>query len=1328
MTKKSQKLILVDGNALIHRAFHAIPPLTTKSGELVNAVYGFTTTLLKAIKELSPTHIAIAFDLAGPTFRHKEYKEYKATRVKADQALYDQIPRIKEVAQALNIPIFAKEGFEADDIIGTLAAQAASQNIATTIVTGDLDTLQLVNHLVKVYTMKRSLSDTVIYDIDAVKERYQLTPEQFIDYKALRGDPSDNIPGVPGIGEKGAINLLIKYGSIPEIYKHLHELPERTGQSLKDNKEQLELSKKLVTIVSDVPIELDLPKASLKDYDRTATVKLFQELEFKSLLSRLPEASTTVTTQTDLFTTPQTAPQLVKTLTFNHHIVTTVTDLDKLISKIKSAKKLAIDTESEYLAGPLIGISIAFDKNDAYYIPFDHKNTKTPLIPINTVLDKLRPILEDIHLPKGGHNIKYDYTLLRRYNITISPVAFDTMIASYILNPASNSHSLDNVTFIELGHEKIPLTSLIGAKKDGNLAHAPLEKVAEYSCEDAHCTYLLWEKFDKSLAENNLKALVYDLEMPLTKILADMEINGIKININHLHHLEKTLKSRLSALEKSIYKDCGLEFNIASPKQLAEVLFGKLKISKTDIRKGKTGISTAAGELDKLKDTHPVISKIMEHRELSKLLNTYIEALPRLVAEDGRIHTSFNQHITSTGRLSSSKPNLQNIPIRTELGQEIRRAFIADEGYALLSADYSQIELRVIAELAKDKAMLDAFKAGRDIHTETSKKLGIDRRMAKIVNFSIIYGTSAFGLAQALEIDQHEAKKLIDEYFTAFPAVSQYMTSIIAEAKQSGFVETLLGRRRYFPEIHSSSFQVRSAAERAAINMPVQGCLPWDTKILTNEGYIPIGELYERKEVIPDRIWDGTSWQKYRVLNRGEARLAKIHFSNGQILNCDTRHEVLIIDDNGYRFERFSNLQPWTKVCFSYPTEHEFVSESLPSFSHKPKIHNGLSLSLDEYTPELWYWVGYYYGDGHLTNNQQEGRFHLQYTFGVKEAQKKQLCNEYFSSLGLNPSLRRSSGISPSGTIGVKEEVKIHSIACVKLFESLGIYSNQTAHTKRLTKRIFQENLENRKAFVRGLMESDGYVGSNTRSVPNIHLCQHSLLEDIQVLLRTIGIESRIIGPSYHKERKSFRLDIKRRDLSKIMPSIIKSSYTRDNSHSLPEFLKILVKKELPNLRRNNFSSWSDYVIYRRILNGGSTSIYHLKEWLMRNDLHLSSPIYTWHEVVSTEIKDEYAPTFTLSVDSPLHRFDSEGVISKNTAADIMKLAMIKIAKYLENSKSRLLLQVHDELVLEVPEKDIKIIAKEVKSLLESAYKLSIPLVAEVKSGQNWQDMNTISI
>lgn len=876
MVKKLKRLILIDGNALIHRAYHALPPLTTKNGELVNAVYGFTTLMLKAIHDLKPDYVAVAFDLAGPTFRHEAYKEYKATRVKAPDELYLQFDRVKEIVNSLNIPIFAVKGFEADDVIGTLSKQAAEKGIETMIVTGDMDTLQLVNHLVKVYTMRRGFTDTVIYDDEAVKEKYGLSSKQFVDFKALKGDQSDNIPGVDGIGEKTAAGLIQAFGSLDKLYEWLEQPAEKAelpvGATIKltprireiliKGKEQAYQSQDLSRIVCDVPLELDLKAATLKDYDRQKTIALFQELEFRSLLARLPEASdkagNVINPNPELdmdrddnqpSTEPKTHAQALQSALFavddpqsakadravvsqikdvDYQIVTTEKAFDELLKALKKTKAFVIDTETDYLNGPVIGLSFAVKPGQAWYVPAMTKEQlkqagATTELDRATILKTLKPILEDQSINKIGHNMKYDYLALKKEGITVGPLAFDTMIASYLLNPSSRQHNLDSVAFVELGIEKIPLAELIGVKKLESLATVSIEKVGQYAAEDADVTMRLYQLYQPRLQQDNLNKVFHDIDMPIVPILAEMEANGVKLDCDFLQTMSKQVSKQQAELIAKIYDHAGQAFNINSPAQLSTILFDKLQLKHPDLKKTKTGISTAASELDKLRGLHPIIDLLTEYRELTKLLTTYIDVLPTLVDDQSRLHTSFNQTVAATGRLSSSDPNLQNIPIRTELGRAIRKAFIADRGYQLVSADYSQIELRVVAHMAKDPALIDAFKHDRDIHQEVADALKVDRRVGKTLNFAVLYGQGPYSTAQALGISMAQAKQYIDDYFARYSHLRQFLDTILRQAREIGYVETIFGRRRYIPEIKSSNFSIRAAAERIAMNMPLQG-------------------------------------------------------------------------------------------------------------------------------------------------------------------------------------------------------------------------------------------------------------------------------------------------------------------------------------------------------------------------------------------------------------------------------------------------------------------------------------------------------------------------
>ena len=784
---------------------------------------------LNMLKELKPSLVAVAFDYPKPTFRHKIYKAYKAKRVKAPQELYDQIPKIKEILKALNIPIFEKPGYEADDLIGAIDKKAKNKVDETIIVTGDLDHLQLVDEKTKVYTMKRGLTDTVVYDQKGVKNRYGLKPEELLDFKGLRGDPSDNIPGIPGIGEKTAAELISNYGSIEGIYKNIEKLQPRLQKLLKGKQSKAELAKELVTIKSDIPIEFDLQKCALHDFDRTKVVKIFQELEFKSLLPKLPTPAETA--QKSLFGVSTAPAEKARKVEGNYQIIGSEKQLSELISKLKKSKGLVIDIETDRLdavTGRIIGLSFSYKEKQAFYLPFTtEKDAKDNL-------KKLKAVLENPKIPKYGHNLKYDYMVLKRYGVELAPIAFDTMIASYLLNPQTRAHNLDQIAFVELGYEMIPISELIGTgKKQKLLSEVPVKKTAIYSCEDADISFRLYKRFAPQLKKEKLEDLFYKIEIPLVKVLADMELVGIKLNTVYLSKLSKKVNQKISVLKQKIYKTAGLRFNISSTQQLSQVLFDKLKISTNGIKRTKTGRSTAASELEKLKGKHEIIDLIREYRELSKLKNTYLDALPKLVnPKTDRLHTNFNQTITATGRLSSSNPNLQNIPVRTELGEEIRKSFVVDKGSLLISADYSQIELRIVASLAKDKKMIQAFENDEDIHLATAAEIfgKADakvtpqmRRVAKTVNFGVLYGMSPYGLAQSLGIEQEKAGLFIKKYFSVYSGVRDYIADVISETRKSGHVETLSGRRRYLPEINSGMPQVRRAAERMAINMPAQG-------------------------------------------------------------------------------------------------------------------------------------------------------------------------------------------------------------------------------------------------------------------------------------------------------------------------------------------------------------------------------------------------------------------------------------------------------------------------------------------------------------------------
>ncbi|OQA36358.1 MAG: DNA polymerase I [Parcubacteria group bacterium ADurb.Bin326] len=851
MSQKKEKLLIIDSNALIHRAFHALPPLSDSQGRPTNAVYGFTTIFLKAVKDLKPDYVAACFDRKEKTFRHEEYVEYKATRVKAPDELYEQIPLVKEVVRSFDVPVFELAGYEADDLIGTVATLKSVDrpDIETIILTGDQDCLQLVDYNTKVLSPHKGLSETILYGEQEVKEKFGgLMPKQLIDYKGLRGDTSDNIPGVKGIGEKGAIDLLLNFGSLEGVYKNINsdKIRDRVREMLVEQKEQALMSKKLATIILDAPIDFKLLDCRFKGFDQDKVATLFMELGFKRLMSQvatLAKAGFAVPVgQGDLFAPkeksesekPEQAKSVSKKIGEQNYQTVTEKNLKSFLKELNQQEFVCFDTETDGLNpfdNKLIGISFCWQAGQAYYLPVELAKT---------IKEDLIKFFADKNVKKIGHNLKFDIEIMSLWlgdkkNLgKINGLHFDTMVASYLLNAGHRQHSLDTLAFVKFGYQMQPIEDLIGKGKGQiTMAEVPLEKISWYACEDADLSYRLFEKFSVELEKENLLGLFNELEMPLVEVLAEIERNGVKIDNKSLKELSADFAKRIKTIEKKAWKMAGEEFNLASPKQLKEILFDKLEISTAGIGKTKTGISTAAGELEKLQGQHEIIDLIIEFRELSKLKSTYLDALPELESKvDGRIHTSFNQTVTATGRLSSSEPNLQNIPIRSELGGPIRRAFIAEDGFKIVKADYSQIELRIIASLANDQRMLEIFNSGGDIHTMTAAIIhGIKpsevtkeiRRTAKEVNFGVLYGMGAWGLASRTGISNTEAQQFIFKYFNTFKEVKKWLDETVEIARDKGYVETLYGRRRFIPEINSNISQVRNSAERMAVNMPIQG-------------------------------------------------------------------------------------------------------------------------------------------------------------------------------------------------------------------------------------------------------------------------------------------------------------------------------------------------------------------------------------------------------------------------------------------------------------------------------------------------------------------------
>ncbi len=828
--KRQTKLALLDAHALIHRAFHALPPMSTRDGVPTNAVYGFVTMFLKMLTSLKPTHVAAAFDMKGPTFRHEQYEQYKAQRGEAPRELIDQFDMVREILEAFNIPVVQKQGFEADDIIGTLVKKIDG-DISKVIVTGDLDALQLIDDHTQVFTLRKGVTDTVTYNEEAVRERFGFKPDLLADYKGLRGDPSDNIPGVAGVGDKTARELVARYGSIENIYGHLEELPARIAGRLRGERREALFSRELATIRCDVKVDLNLDEAVMDDYDTARVLALFERLELRSLVERLP-SSVRRTIQPTLFGRRlKEGRGEEKRLKKNYHLAVTEEEQNELRRRLGGEKTVAFDTETDWLGArqhPIVGMSFAIRSRgagevEAWYVPVTPESVKS-----------WQPLLEDGSVGKVGHNLKYDIEVLRQSGFGLKPVEFDSMIASYLLHPGARQHGLNTLSIQELGHNPIPITELIGKGRDQKrMSQVPLADLANYACEDAELAFRLYEQLAPAIKEEGLTRVLRELELPLIPVLADMELAGVRIDDGVLEKLGQAIKKQLKELERNIWREAGEQFNINSTQQLRQVLYKKLKLPTANITRTQTGYSTAAAELAKLRKHSPVIGWLEQHRELSKLLNTYVGVLPELKdKKTGRIYTSFNQTVTATGRLSSSNPNLQNIPVRTELGYQIRRAFTARRGWRLVKADYSQIELRLAAHLSQDEKLLDAFRAGQDIHRSTAASVfGLEpekvtdrqRRAAKTLNFGVLYGMGPPAFARAAGVSLEEARSFIGRYQDEYSGLTSYIGEMLETARQMELVETLFGRRRYVPEINSRSPAAQAAAARAAFNFPIQG-------------------------------------------------------------------------------------------------------------------------------------------------------------------------------------------------------------------------------------------------------------------------------------------------------------------------------------------------------------------------------------------------------------------------------------------------------------------------------------------------------------------------
>ncbi len=837
-------LMLMDGHALVHRAWHAIrEPLTVSAtGEDVSGVYGFVNSLIRSLQDWEPTHCAIAFDLPAPTFRHKRFKDYKAHRPPTPPELRSQFERVRQLIDAFEIPVYQCEGYEADDVLGTLCRQAEEQEIETVILTGDSDTLQLVSPWVRVF-MANSIQQAKVYDVAGVKERFGgLGPEAVADIKALQGDSSDNIPGVPGVGIKTAVNLVSKFGEIEEIIAHVDEVtPPRAQRNIREGVDQLRESKVLTTIVKDVPVTLDLEASRFWQYDRTKVVGFLTELEFLSVVPRIPVPSgaPVVGEQQSFDTTPD-APEV------DYRTVDTPEGLESLVNELNSPQGFAFDTETtavDAMSAELVGLSFSNESHKGWYVPVGHNEGQQ--LPMDGVLEYLRPVFESETVPKTAHNANYDMTILKSHGVEVRGVTFDTMIAAALLG--RRGIGLKQLALNELGIEMTELSDLIGTGRSQiTMAEVPIHQAADYAAADADLTWQLRPRFERELEAKNSSRAMQEVEMPLLPVLVRMQESGVSVNAELLTQMSQKLGADMARIQDEMYLTVGRPFNLNSAQQLSDVLFSQLRLPPT--KKRQRGFATDAASLEGLKATldagrggdvdpaaRQVLDSILEYRQLSKIKSTYTDSLPGLVNQrTGRIHTSYNQVGSATGRVSSNDPNIQNIPVRTELGNEVRKGFVPRDWpeWMLLGADYSQIELRILAHISQDPALLQAFHDGQDIHAATASLVyGVShdevdaemRRVAKILNFGVVYGISPYGISQRAALSVEEGKAFIDTYFGSYPGISDYIGRIKSEAKSRGYVETLMGRKRYIPEINARNFAARSGAERVAINTPIQG-------------------------------------------------------------------------------------------------------------------------------------------------------------------------------------------------------------------------------------------------------------------------------------------------------------------------------------------------------------------------------------------------------------------------------------------------------------------------------------------------------------------------
>ncbi len=873
-----KRLFAIDGHALCYRAYYAFikNPLTNSKGQNISAIFGFARMLIKLIQEEKPDYLVVAFDPPHKTFRFEMFPDYKANRLKMPDDLRPQIDEIKRMVAELGIPVLESPDHEADDVLGSIAKKYSSPSLKVVLVTGDKDAYQLVDDNIIIYANKKGIAEHEMYDRDAIAKKLGITPAQVIDYMALVGDTSDNIPGVRGIGEKTAQKLIREYGSLDNLYQNIASIKGKLREQLEQGKESAYLSRDLVTIRTNIDIPVELEKLKPPLLETGAAHSYFVKMEMPSIAKELGGDAEDRSTSTE-----------------NKEYITIKSpkELEEAIEAIKNARAVSVDTETTALSpmdAELVGISLSVREHAGWYLPIVQKSLfSADIMDASEALSRIKPILEDEKIIKIGQNIKYDIIVLRSAGIELRGTAFDTMIASYLLNPGERNHNMDDMAKRHLGYTTITYGDLVGkGKKAVAITDVPLERLAEYAIEDADITFRLYNFFRPKIeSDAEIKRLFSTVEMPLVEVLAKMEWHGVKIDISHFHMLSEENASLLAKAESEIYRIAGGPFNINSTKELSDFLFNRLKLKP--VKKTKTGFSTDISVLEELKGRHEIIDHLIEYRTLIKLKSTYIDALPKLVSpKTGRIHTSYNQTIVATGRLSSSSPNLQNIPVREEMGRRIREGFVPENGYIFMSADYSQIELRLAAHLSNDERMIRAFKEGLDIHSITAASVfGVPieevtpdmRRQAKIINFATIYGVSPYGLSQQADISVQEAAEFIKKHFETYPGLERYINETIEFARKNGYVKTLLGRRRPLPDINSDAKFQREGAERVAINTPIQG---------TSADMIKVAMVNIQKEL------DARKFKTRMILQVHDELVFEVFESEKEIIQKIVRHEM----------------------------------------------------------------------------------------------------------------------------------------------------------------------------------------------------------------------------------------------------------------------------------------------------------------------------------------------------------------------------------------------------------------------------------------------------